>query len=300
MSKIKTKIYELDNEYKLTVYSGDESFDLYFDTEEDADEIADLAQSYDSFEEAQAELDSDGDGELDDEDYSEDDEDNVITEKAAGPKDIKSVVDALNNSGLLGHKLDYNFKTDCREYGVTLSRLSNAAVDAGAFRLAMFFKDEKNENNREKIVNDIINPLGYHYVWVDHWIGYAVVPKSISQSKLVELIEKGAREDYIEDIMSGEDPDYTPIFQNDKIMVYSVPSISDARFYVLRIEDITPKSFGFFKIPTRYKRIAIKSRIHDTGEDIKDAVKGSTSIKDASSKVTKYLKDNGIQYKNLK
>ena len=96
MSKIKTKIYKLDNEYKLTVYSGDESFDLYFDTEEDADEIADLAQSYDSFEEAKLVLDSD------DEDSSE------INESAATPELIRKIVKALNDSGEVVTRIDYN------------------------------------------------------------------------------------------------------------------------------------------------------------------------------------------------
>ena len=97
-----------------------------------------------------------------------------------------------------------------------------------------------------------------------------------------------------------EDPDYTFIFKSDKIIVYAVPSITDASHYcVIHIDDITPKSFGFFHIPTKYKKIVVNRKAKES-EVLKDVVKGSTSIKDASSKVTKYLKDNGIQYKNLK
>ena len=293
MSKIKTKIYDLGDEYKLTVYSGDESFDLYFDTEEDADEIADLAQSYDSFEEAQSELDADGNGELDGEDDELDDEDSVITEKAAGPKDIKSVVDALNNSGLLGHDLVYNgvFNKYSSDLGVSINGLGNKAVDAGAFTLKFFFKDDKNGKNREKIVNDIINPLGYHEVNVGYPNYYVVVPKSISKEKLIKLIEQGCKEDFINDRMSGKSPYYTPIFQNDKIIVFADRCI-DGRFYKVGIVDITPENFD-----EGSKYIKIRSILHDTGEDIKDAVKFSTNVKGALTKIKKYLKDNGIQYK---
>ena len=453
MSKIRTKISQVNDEYKLTVYSGDESFDLYFDTEEDADEIADLAQSYDSFEEAQAELDADGDGELDDEDdelddedddltedeeedeiddeddedddeddeeldecddssdddndyskvdkkrlvefdddtkdededeygiyessdgdkyptkstvivykegfaeitiYStdpqliksmtyrtndpklaiklckyingkklnyydalyylegyfekhrdkeyidvdednnDDDEDISITEKAAGYDDIKSVVDALNNAGVLKHKLVYEgiLKKDASDLGVTIDRLGSAAVDAGAFRLIM---DTKDENNREKIVSDVIKPLGYHEVYVDHF-GSVVVPKSISKSKLVELIEQGAREDYIEYRANRKGPDYNTIFQSDKMLIVAGPS-SYKRHYDLDIIDITPKSLnGFTPWPEIHEYISIKGKPKDS-EALRDVVKGSTSVKTAVTKVKKYLDDNGIKYK---
>ena len=446
MSKIRTKISQVNDEYKLTVYSGDESFDLYFDTEEDADEIADLAQSYDSFEEAQAELDADGDGELDDEDdelddedddltedeeedeiddddeddeeldecddssdddndyskvdkkrlvefdddtkdededeygiyessdgdkyptkstaivykegfaeitiYSTDpqliksmtyrtndpklaiklckyingkklnyydalyylegyfekhrdkeyidvdednnDEDTSITEKAAGYDDIKSVVDALNNAGVLKHKLVYEgiLKKDASDLGVTIDRLGSAAVDAGAFRLIM---DTKDENNREKIVSDVIKPLGYHEVYVDHF-GSVVVPKSISKSKLVELIEQGAREDYIEDRANRKGPDYNTIFQSDKMLIVAGPS-SYKRHYDLDILDITPKSLnGFIPEPEIHEYFSIKGKPKDS-EALRDVVKGSTSVKATATKVKKYLDDNGIKYK---
>ena len=456
MSKIRTKISKVNDEYKLTIYSGDESFDLYFDTEEDADNIADLAQSYDSFEEAQAELDADGDEELDDEedelddededsedddltedeeedeiddeddedddeddeeldecddssdddnDYSKvdkkrlvefdddtkdededeygiyessdgdkyptkstaivykegfaeitiystdpqliksmtyrtndpklaiklckyingkhlnyydalyylegyfekhrdkeyidvdednNDEDTSITEKAAGYDDIKSVVDALNNAGVLKHKLVYEgiLKKDASDLGVTIDRLGSAAVDAGAFRLIM---DTKDENNREKIVSDVIKPLGYHEVYVDHF-GSVVVPKSISKSKLVELIEQGAREDYIEYRANRKGPDYNTIFQSDKMLIVAGPS-SYKRHYDLDILDITPKSLnGFIPEPEIHEYFSIKGKPKDS-EALRDVVKGSTSVKTAATKVKKYLDDNGIKYK---
>ena len=295
MSKIKTKIYKLDDEYKLTVYSGDESFDLYFDTEEDADEIADLAQSYDSFEEAQSELDSDGDGELDDEDDELDDEDTSITEKVAGPKDIKSVVDAINKAGVLKKNLVYNGKfKDFRELGVNRHGLPDAAVEAGICRLTMVLKDEYADEEKD-IINDIIEPLGYHYVSVNRE-GLVLAPKSLNKEKIYEIIRKSGREEYIENTM--DDSDLTLMFKSDKLLIYAEPCV-DARYYNIFIEDITPKSFeaSYFNVPSITKSIMIKSRLRYTADDIKLALKGNTSLKDAYNRITKYLKDNGIQYK---
>ena len=91
--------------------------------------------------------------------------------------------------------------------------------------------------------------------------------------------------------MSGKSPYYTPIFQNDKIIVFADRCI-DGRFYKVGIVDITPENFD-----EGSKYIKIRSILHDTGEDIKDAVKFSTNVKGALTKIKKYLKDNGIQYK---
>ena len=286
MSKIKTKIYKLDDEYKLTVYSDDESFDLYFDTEEDADEIADLAQSYDSFEEAKLVLDSD------DEDSSE------INESAATPELIRKIVKALNDSGEVVTRIDYN-GTIKQGYGsdVTFGKLSSSAIDAGAFIIRVFFKDER---HREDIVNKIVGPLGYHEVYIDYiGIGDVMVPKSITKSKLIELIEQGARKDFIQShIDSDSEGNY--IFSNDQILVVADVRYTISGYYKLDIFDISPTSLkGFDPYPEFRKVLKIQGDLKDSNL-LKDVVKGSNSIKTAYKKVVKYLDSNNIHYYKVK